>query len=264
MQPLIRVLALLLLTAPLARAQDVTPRDWTIDKVERKAMVYVPKDAKTTASPLVFVWHGHGGTMNHSVRTFALHKLWPEAIVVYPQGLPTPGMTDPDGKKPGWQKFTGDQGDRDLKFFDAMLESLRKDYKVDDKRIYSTGHSNGGQFTYLLWAARGDTFAAMAPSAAAVRQFRDLKPKPVMHIAGTNDEIVPYPLQKRMMDYVARLNGCEEKGQDWAKSGDLTGILYPSKTATPLVTLISPGTHNYPKEAPELIVKFFKEHQLAK
>ena len=46
-----------------------------------------------------------------------------------------------------------------------MLARLKTDYKVDDKRIYSTGHSNGGGFTYLLWAARGDVFAAFAPSA---------------------------------------------------------------------------------------------------
>ncbi len=55
------------------------------------------------------------------------HKHWPEAIVVYMQGLNTPGaLTDPDGKRPGWQKTFGDQGDRDLKFFDAVLATLRK------------------------------------------------------------------------------------------------------------------------------------------
>ena len=84
------------------------------------------------------------------------------------QGLNTPGaLTDTEGKKPGWQKTFGDQDDRDLKFFDAVLATLKKDYKVDEKRIYATGHSNGGGFTYLLWAARGEVFAAVAPCAAA-------------------------------------------------------------------------------------------------
>ena len=80
------------------------------------------------------------------------------------QGLPTPGqLTDPEGKRNGWQKTVGDQKDRDLKFFDAVLTKLKADYKVDESRIYSMGHSNGGGFTYLLWAARGDQFAAFAP-----------------------------------------------------------------------------------------------------
>ncbi|MEI9864297.1 MAG: hypothetical protein WDN00_07025 [Limisphaerales bacterium] len=45
-----------------------------------------------------------------------------------------------------------------MKFFDAVLARLKQDYKVDAKRIYCTGHSNGGGFTYLLWLARGDVF----------------------------------------------------------------------------------------------------------
>ena len=53
--------------------------------------------------------------------------------MVYPQGLNTPGkLTDPEGKKPGWQHGPGAEGDRDLKFFDAMLAEVRGDYKVDD------------------------------------------------------------------------------------------------------------------------------------
>ena len=111
--------------------------------------------------------------MKYAANKFAYHKHWPEAIVVYMQGLNTPGtLTDPQGKLPGWQKTFGDQGDRDLKFFDAVLATLKKDYKVDEKRIYATGHSNGGGFTYLLWAARGDVFAAVAPCAAAARARR--------------------------------------------------------------------------------------------
>ena len=41
-------------------------------------------------------------------------------------------------------------------FFDEVLASVKKDYKVDNKRIYVTGHSNGGSFTYILWAVRDD------------------------------------------------------------------------------------------------------------
>jgi polyhydroxybutyrate depolymerase len=63
-----------------------------------------------------------------------------------------------------------------------------------------------------------------------------------------------------MMDSVRQLNGCDPQGQAWGKAGPLTGTLYPSKTGTPFVSLVYPGTHKFPPEAPALIVRFFKEN----
>lgn len=228
-----------------------------VDGVTRESLIYAPPQAREKPSPVVFAFHGHGGNMNNAVRTYQFHTLWPEAIVVYPQGLNTPGrLTDPEGKKPGWQSGTGDQGDRDLKFFDAMLSDLRARFKVDEKRIYSTGHSNGGGFTYLLWAARGDTFAAFAPSAsAASKSLAELKPKPVLHVAGENDPLVKFAWQQATMEALKKLNQCGE-GQPWEKDGNCT--FYPSKLGTPVITAIHPGTHTFPPQAPAVIVKFFK------
>ncbi|MDB5321651.1 MAG: hypothetical protein JWN40_3282 [Phycisphaerales bacterium] len=263
------ILILLFLTCFASKSQGADPapppppieKQWNIEGTPRKALLYLPPTATKTEAPLIFAFHGHGGTMQSAARTFAYHTLWPESIVVYMQGLPTPGKTDPDGKLPGWQRLAGDHQDRDLKFFDALLADLKKDYKVDPKRIYCTGHSNGGLFTYLLWSARGDTFAAVAPSAGiAIGGLKGAKPKPALHVAGEQDELVPFAIQKRMMDSVRQLNDCATQGQPWAKSGTLVGTLYPSKTATPFVSIIYPGTHKFPAEAPALIVKFFKEN----
>ncbi|MBL7017089.1 MAG: hypothetical protein ISR84_05980 [Kiritimatiellales bacterium] len=63
--------------------------------------------------------------------------------------------------------------------------------------------------------------------------------------------------QERTIQFVKTLNGCGE-GEPWVSSGDLAGTLYPSES--PLVTLIHPGGHKFPPEAPELIVRFFKMH----
>jgi len=73
---------------------------------------------------------------------------------VYPGALPSPSVIDPRGLKPGWQNEAGQQGDRDLKLFDAILATMHQKFSVDDKRIYSTGFSNGGGFSYVLWAER--------------------------------------------------------------------------------------------------------------
>jgi polyhydroxybutyrate depolymerase len=113
---------------------------------------------------------------------------------------------------------------------------------------------------------RGEVFAAMAPSAAApgLGWSERLRPKPALHVAGTNDEVVTFAVQERAMSVVRKLNGCAAEGTAWAQAGPITGTLYPSQTGTPLVSLIYPGTHRYPAEASGLIVKFFKEQTAGK
>jgi polyhydroxybutyrate depolymerase len=258
MQATHRILALFIaFTTFAAHAADkpLVHREWTIDGVKREALVYLPSDTKSPA-PLVFVFHGHGGNSNQAARSFHIHDLWPEAIVIYPQGIPTPGrLTDPKGEKNGWQKEIGDQNDRDLNFFDAMLESLRKEQKVDDARIFVTGHSNGGSFTYLLLAARGDQFAAIAPSGALeTRDARSMKPKPLFHVAGAKDPLVKFEWQKQMFEMMIRKNGCDPTG---VKDGERI-TRYASKENKPVVTYIYNGGHAFPPEVPKEIVKFFK------
>jgi polyhydroxybutyrate depolymerase len=257
------VLTLLGNVGLLAGAEMAVPqvREWTINGVRREAMVYLPASqagATSKPAPVIFAFHGHGGTMRHAARSFALHEQWPEAIVVYPQGLNTAGqLTDPDGKKSGWQPKSGVEGDRDLAFFDEMLASLKRDYAVDAKRIYATGHSNGGGFTYLLWSARPQVFAAFAPVAAvpSMGAFPDI-PKPVIHVAGRNDPLVKFTWQERTIKRLCRLNGCGD-GRPW--SVDKRCTIYDSDKAATVVTYIHDGGHSYPEDAAALIVKFFKE-----
>ncbi len=260
MTSLLRSLCFLFL-ACCAHAAELSYQTWQIDGATREALVYVPAVAHEKPSPLVFAFHGHGGGMRQASMSFHIHELWPEAMVVYMQGLPTPSkLVDPEGKKPGWQNAPGILGDRDLKFFDAVLATAKETCKVDTKRIYSMGHSNGGGFTYLLWAARGDVFAAVAPSSAVAVPliFEKLKPKPVLHVAGETDTLVKYEWQKMTMEPLRKLNGCAPEGKAWENEKYCT--LYPSATGTPVVTMIHPGGHVFLKEAPAAMVKFFKEH----
>lgn len=254
--------ALLFLAAATAIAAEPTARTWDVDNVKREALIYAP--AKKTEGtkieaklPLVFDFHGHGGTAKHAARTHHIHETWPEAVVVYMQGVPTPGkLTDPEGKKTGWQSGPGDQGDRDLKFFDAVLASMKADYPIDESRIYSTGHSNGGGFTYLLWAKRGETFAAFAPVAAAAGvYFLEAKPKPMFHAASEKDPLVKIEMQQRVIDRVKKMNDTDAKGEEWAKGC----LKYSSKNGPPVVIYLHDEGHKYPETTPELIVKFFQE-----
>lgn len=230
---------------------------WKIDGATREALVVAPHAKGKEAAPVIFAFHGHGGTAGGFAARADFQKYWPEAIIVYMQGIPTPGKTDPEGVRSGWQHEVGAHGDRDLKFFDAVLESLRHKYAVDDRRIYATGHSNGGGFTYLLWQARPAVFAAYAPCAAGFRAGQQPHtPAPVFHLAGKQDAIVPFENQQRVMQSVKRINRCQEQGTSWG--ADCT--IYSSTGGTPLVTCIHPGGHAWPPEAAELIVRFFKAH----
>src|SRR5512141_1616546 len=106
--------ALLTASASLAAPLTLT---WTIDGVERQAVVFPPANTGVKA-PAVFAFHGHGGTMRSAALAMHFQTVWPEAVVVYMQGLPTQSRVDPQGLRSGWQQRPGQNGDRDLKFFD--------------------------------------------------------------------------------------------------------------------------------------------------
>lgn len=230
-------------------------KTWTVEGVEREGLVCLPTKPPEGGAPVLFGFHGHGGSMRNAARSFRFHEHWPEAVVVYLQGLPTPGrLTDPEGKKPGWQHAEGEQGNRDLKLFDAVLSDLKTSGKIDEKRVFASGHSNGGGFSYLLAAARRSALAAIAPSAAAGGRLLK-EPIPLLHVAGEKDPLVTFASQQRSLETVKALNGCGEVGKDWAPGC----TLYASSKDAPLVAFIHAGDHKYPAEAPALIVKFLKD-----
>ncbi len=143
-----------------------------------------------------------------------------------------------------------------MTFVDAMLQKLQAEYRVDERRLYCMGHSNGGGFTYTLWALRGERWAALAPSAAAPQPERAarLRPLPLLHLAGRTDQVVRFADQERTMAAVRERNGCEATGKPWEEHG----TWYESKAGAPMVAYIHAGGHRFPSEFSPAIVKFFK------
>lgn len=231
-----------------------------VDGTERTAIIF-PNSAPAPkeGSPIVFVFHGHGGTAQNAMRRFRIHADWPEAVVFYMQGLPTATGRDPQGEKPGWQNSPGLHADRDLKFFDSAVEWAKQKYKIDDKRIYVCGHSNGGGMTYALWSARSSVIAAFAPSAAVFGfKARNAAPKPALLIIGEGDDIVPTANQERNAEVVLRLNECRQTGKETGR-----GIkLYDCKAGADTAVYTHSGGHRMPDDAGEMMVKFFKQHKL--
>jgi polyhydroxybutyrate depolymerase len=228
---------------------------WKVDGVERQAIVYLPT-AKTASGkvPVVLSFHGHGDNARN-FQGVALQESWSQAIVVYPEGLPSPR----DGAA-GWQVEKGQDGDRDLKLVDRMLSSLREQYRIDDARIYSTGFSNGAIFTYLLWAERPQVFAAFAPVAARVRPSVHFStPRPVFHTGGTADRQIAFVDQKQAIEAARQANGATGKGES---CGPQCTLYLPDKgkIGAPVMTSIHSGGHEYPAETSQRIVDFFRKY----
>jgi len=72
--------------------------------------------------PLLVFFHGHGGNARAAAQRIHFRDEWPEAIVVYPQGLPTASPIDPGGRLPGWQRQAGENADRDLRLQKVALD----------------------------------------------------------------------------------------------------------------------------------------------
>jgi len=265
LRPLTLTLALLTASLPLTAGQT-TPRltlqTWTVKGVERSAIVVSPQaTSPNSGAPLVLIFHGHGGTSMNSSRTFAIHNAWPEAVVIYPQGLPTPGlMSDPTGVRPGWQQAPGDQKDRDLEFVDAMLAWARSKYTIDSDRVYAGGHSNGGTMTYVLWVTKAGVFAAFAPSASVFRRelIGKAKPKPALIVAGEKDQLVPFAAQRASLSATLALDKAEQTSSPWSGGA----VLHKSSIGADVVAYIHPGDHTMPADTGTMMAKFFKAHVL--
>ena len=273
----LHALVLVLVPVLVAPAQDEVPNTlrqappkrpvvstltWDVDGVERSALVQVPVLAEDERAPLVFIWHGHGGSSQRAATRFMCTEHWPEAILVHPQGLKTPGFTDPEGLRSGWtSKGVPAEDNRDLHFFDVMLADFLERGIVDPELIYSTGQSNGGGFTYTLFVERGDRLAAIAPASCAgsrqIRRGQSPPMIPIFHLAGSNDDVVKMAWQQRTIDHFLDRHDCAAP-EPWGDHPNC--MIHASPHAAPVITYIHTQGHSLPKDAGRMFAKFFREH----
>ena len=227
--------------------------------MRRDALVFAPQATQGAAKhPLVIAFHGHGGDMQSTSARMHIQTLWPQAIVVYPQGVNTSTRLDPAGTKSGWQGKAGDFGDRDLRLFDAIVATMKRSYRVDKRRIYATGFSNGAVFSLLLWAERAKTIAAVGEVAGRLDPSETLtSARALLAVAGRRDTVAPFAVQKQTIQLARQVNRTTGAGIPC----DRYCTFYPSRNGpVPVKTFIHPGGHVYPDWAPTEIVRFFKSH----
>ncbi|TWU05631.1 alpha/beta hydrolase family esterase [Stieleria varia] len=152
-------LALLLaVNVDAQESKDQTTRHTLISESrERTYNVYVPTTLdRDKPAPLLLCFHGAGGS--------GLAEMIPFRRLAKQHGFLLVG---PDGINGRWNAGCDDEikataGADDVGFVRDLVQEIRNDFKVDSRRIYAYGFSNGAAIGHRLAAELPDTFAAVA------------------------------------------------------------------------------------------------------
>ena len=148
----------------------------------REIHVYAPSGLKEN-SPLLISCHGMDQDPNYQQSNTHWEAVADTAgfVVVYPRG--------------GTGMSTWDiQGDQDTKWMVQIIDQMYTDYKIDKKRVYLSGFSMGGMFTYHSMSKIADKIAAFAPTSGTnvFGASKAMRPVPIIHPHGTNDDVLNY------------------------------------------------------------------------
>lgn len=152
--------------------------------VERVYYLIVPDDydAQAFDKPLLFAFHGATGTYDLWLNGFydLVDAVGDEAIIVLPQALP-----DHNGVTLWDYSY-------DFEYFEDMLADIESRANFDPRRIFVTGHSNGGGMALELGCNFGDVVRAVAPHAGIMRSTRCIGSVAVFQTHSENDTLSPW------------------------------------------------------------------------
>jgi polyhydroxybutyrate depolymerase len=210
----------------------------TLDVAGARRLFIVRKNStadNTVPAPVVVVFHPFGMGAQY-MESRVSTRLWPGAVMVYPEGASRPGS----GYQPSWQTRAGEFGDRDLHFFDAIVQWLTAQHCVDPMRIFAFGYSNGAGFAGLLACERAETIAGIALASGRVT-CNPTRATPVAITHGVNDATISYDEGVRLASAWSKLNGCREP----PKIGSAGCSQAVGCSAAPVLMCTSPGGHEY-------------------
>jgi len=167
-----------------------------VNNTNREYIIYVPENFTGNSSlPLLLSFHGLSSNMNFNYDYTNFDELAEREnfIVVHPNGI--------DNR---WTVSATNNPDID--FIEALLDQLENDYNIASNRIYSTGMSNGGNFSFTLACGLNDRIAAIASVTGLMLQMAigdciPSRPLAVLHIHGTEDLIANYAFVQGGLDF---------------------------------------------------------------
>jgi polyhydroxybutyrate depolymerase len=201
--------ALLLTIFVAANASAATGR-WQERRVEineksRLYQVYRPANMRDGA-PAVLVLHGGSQSMRKIFRENAGATLaWIDIaereglVLIAPNGV-SRRNGDPLGDSQSWNDLRSDTNAvkvDDVTFLRRVILDETRTLKLDPKRIYVTGASNGGMMTFRMLIeapelfAGGAAFIANLPAGTQTLP-RPQRPAPIMIVNGTKDPLVKW------------------------------------------------------------------------
>jgi len=191
----------------------------TSDGLTRYYTLYVPAAYDGSEEvPIVLNLHGYGSAAFQQIFYGEFRPIADTANFI---------MLVPDGTQDllgfqFWNTFVSPGiGVDDASFISNLLDTIIAEYSIDERRIYSTGMSNGGFMSYELACTLSNRIAAIASVTGSIVEARidfcdPQHPMPVMEIHGTNDLTVPYdgggisdfvPIPE-IVEYWAEFNNC--------------------------------------------------------
>ena len=268
----------------------------------RTYLLHIPPQYNGSESfPLVIALHGGGGNSENMMEKTGFNNLSDEKgfIVVYPDGV---GRFK--NRLLTWNAvhccgYAFDNNIDDVGFIRALIEKLQNNLNIDSKRIYVTGHSNGGMMTYRLGAELSDIIAAIAPLAGTIGGKENDNstliiitepnyPVSVIALHGLLDESVPYDGGRgnntrndrfdlsvnESISFWVEHNECDiTPNRNISDSGNVVIDYYlngENESEVALVTVINGGhawfgsdkdtTENQEINATEVIWEFFENH----
>jgi polyhydroxybutyrate depolymerase len=168
------------------------------DSRDRSYRVYAPAAAtRNTAVPLLVVLHGGGGSAARFEQISGFDRLAENApfIVAYPDAAqPAAG----GGRVPSWNAGAccgraARSGIDDVGFVRALIAAVSGHYRIDPRRVYVAGFSNGGMLAYRVACQLAGVVAAIGVQSATLEYTpcRPTQPVSLLHIHGTADDHVP-------------------------------------------------------------------------
>lgn len=173
-----------------ARPHDPGPTTVTLQSggKNRGYILHIPPGYDgTTQVPLVFDIHGFTSWAEEQLQ----RSKWDE--MADKEGFV---VIAPDGVNQSWNagNCCGGNEENDVQFFRDMVEKATADLCIDSKRVYVSGHSNGGAMTYRLACEAADLFAAVNPVCGgmwmSVSPCNPSRPIPVLATRSRNDGTV--------------------------------------------------------------------------
>ena len=199
---------------------------------QRSYLIHIPKGHNPKQpAPVILALHGAAMNAPMMAKFCGLNETSDKEgfIVVYPNGTGTGSFLIWNAG--GLQGLLAADSADDVAFISQLLDDLGTVVKVDPRRVYACGMSNGGMMCYRLAAELSKRFAAIAPVAGtiAIDESKPEQPVSVIHFHGTEDNLVPFVTDENQVQSLMRFKGVEASVQTWVK---LDGCRAQPKTDT--------------------------------